>query len=101
MRSWRSAATKVIVFQWPCGTLVLSLLPRGAQPLSGAMLVLSLSKDGPGLIDEHQALGRDPGLLFFPLLTPSGDLRAILLAGEHGFFLKLSFSAWTKFHTVR
>jgi hypothetical protein len=50
------------------------------------MLVLSLSKDGPGLIDEHQALGRDPGLIFFPLLTPSGDLRAILLAGEHGFF---------------
>jgi hypothetical protein len=40
MRSWQSAATKVIVFQWPCGTLVLSLLPRGAQPLSGAILVL-------------------------------------------------------------
>lgn len=29
-----------MVFQRPCGTLALSLWPRGAQPLSGAMLVL-------------------------------------------------------------
>src|ERR1700756_3135116 len=54
---------------------------------------------GPGLIDEDQALGRDPGLIFFPLLAPAGDVRAVLLAGKHG-FLKLSCSAWTKFHTV-
>ena len=27
-------------FQWPCGTLAVSLVPRGAQPRSGAMLVL-------------------------------------------------------------
>jgi hypothetical protein len=41
---------------------------------------------GPGLIDEDQALGRDPGLIFFPLLAPAGDVRAVLLAGKHGFF---------------
>ena len=29
-----------MVFQWPCGTLAFSLWPRGAHPLSGAMLVL-------------------------------------------------------------
>ena len=40
IRSWRSAARKVVVFQWPCGTLALSRMPRGAQPRSGAMLVL-------------------------------------------------------------
>src|SRR5215470_1145385 len=40
MRSWRNAAMKVIVFQRPCGTMALSLRPRGAHPLSGAMLVL-------------------------------------------------------------
>jgi DNA replication protein DnaC len=41
---------------------------------------------GPGLVDEDQACGVDPGLVFFPLLTPSRDVGAILLAGEHGFF---------------
>src|ERR1700731_4682985 len=40
MRSCRRAATKVRVFQWPCGTLATSLAPRAAHPLSGAMLVL-------------------------------------------------------------
>jgi len=41
---------------------------------------------GPGLVDEDQACRVDPGLIFLPLLTPSRDVRAILLAGEHGFF---------------
>jgi hypothetical protein len=41
---------------------------------------------GPGLIDEHQALGIDPGLILFPLLPPSRHVRTILFAGEHGFF---------------
>src|SRR4051812_22863901 len=40
MRSWRRAARKVMVFQWPCGTLALSLVPEGDQPRRGAMLVL-------------------------------------------------------------
>src|ERR1700720_584240 len=35
----RRAATKVRVFQWPCGTLATSLAPRGAHPPSGAMFV--------------------------------------------------------------
>ena len=39
-RSQRSAARKVMVFQWPCGTAAFSRCPRGAQPRSGAMLVL-------------------------------------------------------------
>ena len=29
-----------MVFQWPCGTLAVSLVPHGAHPRSGAMLVL-------------------------------------------------------------
>jgi len=41
---------------------------------------------GPGLVDEDQACRVDPGLIFFPLLTPARDVLAILLAGEHGFF---------------
>src|SRR5208283_2307519 len=39
MRSWRSEATKVMVFQWPWGTLATSLSPRGAQPRNGSLLV--------------------------------------------------------------
>src|ERR1700745_4347710 len=39
-RSWRRAARNVIVCQRPCGTLTRNLWPRGAHPLSGAMLVL-------------------------------------------------------------
>jgi hypothetical protein len=29
-----------VVFQWPCGTLAVSLAPRSAQPRKVAMLVL-------------------------------------------------------------
>src|SRR3984885_3798961 len=35
----RSAPTKVVVFQWPWGTLMRSLWPRGARPYRRAMLV--------------------------------------------------------------
>src|SRR5215467_62688 len=37
----RSAATKVMVFQWPCGTRPISLSPRGQRPLSRTILVLA------------------------------------------------------------
>src|SRR6266852_8542383 len=40
IRSCRSAARNVIVLQRPSGTLPIRRLPRGAQPRSGAMLVL-------------------------------------------------------------
>src|SRR6266404_6406775 len=35
----RRPATKVVVFQWPCGTLPTSRSPRGARPRSRAILV--------------------------------------------------------------
>jgi hypothetical protein len=41
MRSWRREATKVMVFQWPWGTLATSLSPRSAQPRNGSMLVFA------------------------------------------------------------
>src|SRR5215831_9922954 len=40
IRSCRNAARKVVVFQRRCGTLAVSLRPRGAHPRSGAILVL-------------------------------------------------------------
>src|SRR5271170_4859100 len=41
MRSWRSAATKVRVFQWPCGTYAVRRWFRGPQPRKGSMLVFT------------------------------------------------------------
>src|SRR6478736_6873536 len=39
IRSWRSAARKVMVFQRPWGTVAGSLCPRGAHPRKGAISV--------------------------------------------------------------
>src|SRR5258708_22190624 len=38
---WRRAATKVIVFQCPCGTRPTNRSPRGQRPLSRTILVLA------------------------------------------------------------
>ena len=38
--SWRKPATKVIVFQCPCGTDAINRSPRGQRPLSRTMFVL-------------------------------------------------------------
>lgn len=43
----RSAATKVMVFQWPCGTCPTSRSPRAQRPYSRTILVLA------DLVDEH------------------------------------------------
>src|SRR5215471_11403032 len=40
IRSWRSAAMKVMVFQWPKGAAAMRRWPLGPQPRNGAMLVL-------------------------------------------------------------
>src|SRR5262245_14342980 len=41
MPSRRSAATKVMVFQWPCGTWPTSRSPRAQRPYSRTILVLA------------------------------------------------------------
>src|SRR5215468_8540909 len=56
---------------------------------------------GPSLIDEDETLGLDLVLILPPLCAPPYDVGTVALAGHHAFFLKLSFSAWTKFQTVR
>jgi hypothetical protein len=40
IRSLRSAARKVVVFQWPKGAWAFRRAPHGLQPRSGAILVL-------------------------------------------------------------
>ena len=41
---------------------------------------------GPGLVDEDQPLRVNPRLVAAPLRPAAGDVRAILFAGENGFF---------------
>jgi hypothetical protein len=40
----------------------------------------------PGFVDENQPRRIDPRLMASPAFAPARDVRAILLAGEHGFF---------------
>jgi len=46
------------------------------------MLVLSLSKDGPGFVDEHDELL----LTLLPAHPLGRDVRPVLLGGVDGFF---------------
>ena len=41
---------------------------------------------GPGLINKNKAGWINPGLVFFPAQAVPGDVGAILLGGEQGFF---------------
>jgi hypothetical protein len=41
---------------------------------------------GPSLVDEDQAFGVKPVLVFLPPLAPAGDVGAILLAGVQALF---------------
>src|SRR5688572_16666397 len=99
-----------MVFQWPCGTFALIRCPTGAQPLSGAMLVLvpfgGKSRVHPRFlsrltVDEHQAGRVDAVLIQKPLRPPPGDIRTILLGGDQRLFLCDSPSACTNSHTER
>src|SRR5262245_64969809 len=75
----RSAATKVMVFQWPCGTRPISLSPRGQRPLSRTILVLAaVSSTKTGRI-KH-------ALFSHPALARSRHVRALLLRRVQAFF---------------
>jgi hypothetical protein len=50
------------------------------------MLVLSLSKDGPRLVDEDQAFGVDEPLISSPSFAVATYVRAVLLARDESLF---------------
>jgi hypothetical protein len=41
---------------------------------------------GPGFINKDKARWVNPGLVFFPAKAAPGDVGAVLLGGEQGFF---------------
>src|ERR1035437_8746511 len=62
-RSWRNPPTKVVVFQWPCGTEATQRRPLGDRPRLLAMLVVvhvswiktSLRGSSSGWFSRHSA----------------------------------------------
>lgn len=84
--SWRSAAMKVSVFQWPCGVGCDNRCPLGPQPRNGAMLVFTPFEAVPRTIDKDQALGVEPMLMGLPALPLARDIRALLLDRQDRFF---------------
>ena len=44
---------------------------------------------GPAFVDEDQALGVEPGLVFEPGLTPACDVRSVLLGSVGRLFLRV------------
>jgi len=76
------AATHVVVFQWSCGTAACRRSPRGH--------VCSRHVGRcPGLIDEDEAITIELALALAPSLPPHQDIRAILLRGMGGLFLRV------------
>ncbi len=95
MPSIRRAATKVVVFQWPCGIAARSRWPFGARPRMRAMFVAAQvlwqpkSCGSPSLVDEHQARRIEVELPLEPRLAPPQDIRPILLCGVRCLFLSV------------
>jgi hypothetical protein len=67
----------------PCGSLAIKRVPRGERPWRRVILVLaqSLLLRKRGFVDEHQALGVKPALVFLPLGPATGDVGVVLFAG--------------------
>ena len=76
-----SPAVKVVIFQWPCG-----VEPRKRQaaerPASEPYHIGGAAR----LIDEDQPLRVEAGLAFAPALPGRSHVRALLFAGQDGFF---------------
>ena len=83
MRSLRSAARNVAVFQWPCGILATSLRPRRRPAVEPGHVGL-----GPGLVDEDQSRRIDALLMASPAPAMALYVRAILLARDERLFFE-------------
>src|SRR6476620_6005828 len=83
--SWRNPATKVIVFQCPCGTECDQPLPARATTSEPHHVCA-----GSGLVDKHQPSGVKHALLSSPTSAGASDIGSFLLCRVQAFFLKLT-----------
>ena len=77
---WRKAPTKVIVSHAPSGTAPITLVPRGARPLSRAILVLT------AVSSINTSRGIKHALLSHPAPARAGHVRALSFLGLQAFF---------------
>src|ERR1700736_3291148 len=82
------------------GNLSRQALTARSPPAQRPIFVLSLSKDGPGFIDEDQPPRINAALEGLPPPALAGDAGMVLLARQHG-FLKLRPSRRMNVQTVR
>jgi hypothetical protein len=73
-----------------CGHPVL-VRNRGAQPLTTRRTAVRARPAGkdPSFVDEHQFVRVQIGLAVEPALPPAQDIRALLLGGVRGLFLRV------------
>src|SRR3954463_12480628 len=79
--SWRKPATKVIVFQCPCGTDAIQPLPARATTSEPHHVCA-----GSGLVDKHQPSGVKHALLSYPTSAGASDIGSFLLRRVQAFF---------------
>jgi hypothetical protein len=96
MRSWRNAARKVVVFQWPHG-----ILPTSRSPARGPAMGARHIGFDPSLIDEYEPRGINPALIFTPLGTAAAYVRTVLLARHQRLFLSVILSRRKKRLNIR
>ena len=73
------------------GRLPVAVRDAGAQALASRRPPVASGHvgGGPGLVDEHQALGVEVELVLEPGLAPLQDVRAVLLGGVRRLFLRV------------
>src|SRR5262249_28744026 len=69
-----------------CPPAALRYLGDQASAATAAPMAAGHVGLGPGLVDEHQALGVKPALIRLPPAPAASDFGAILLAGVQSFF---------------
>jgi hypothetical protein len=80
----RSAPVKVVVFQWPCGTLARQRLAMRRSSTQAGHLC-----GEAGLVDEHELRRIEIELAVEPVPAPLQDVGAILLQCVRGLFLNV------------
>jgi hypothetical protein len=77
MRSWRRTATKVVIFQWPRGTLATNRFPHGQRPRNLVMLV-EVPVSSMKTMDQASAA--------LPVRACLADVFAVLFGSVQAFF---------------
>src|SRR3954469_23044895 len=90
----RRPATKVVVFQCPCGAASTKRWPLRPQPETPAGAPDHV-RGRAGLVQEHEAVRIHVALPHPPALAMAGDVGPVLLAGSQALVLCDKPSRWS------